>query len=635
MARNFLPSSTLSAVSTFQNQRNTAPVTAPPQAERNKEAIYPDCKTTFKIFTEGARGWNNQPHQVCIHCYRSRRRRQHKKRSPQVPSPSIQALEADPISQVAAFQTSGAGSHHKRRRRRRNSSRTTHGTINKPLPPSLNHHIFSKGEWKRACLREHPRVAITISLDKSTQDNSGNSHQSPDIHADVSAIADTGAQSDLWSFADFLASGLTRADLHPIHLSLSAANRSPILIEGAFFAKLATRSPTGEESSCRSMVYVSSSFQDMYLSYESLLNLSLLSSDFPSTDHGASPCGRCHQGQHDESRRLPTTNATRSLNDGCSIPPPQYGTTYSCPQRQAPPPRPSELPFPSTPENTEWMKAWLLNRYASSTFNTCPHRPLPCMEGPPVEIHVDHAATPKACDTPTNIPLHWQQRVYKDLLRDEALGVIERVPYGEPVTWCHRMVITRKHDGSPRRTVDLSPLNKFCQRETFAMESPFHLARRIPKNTWKTVTDAWNGYHSVPLRESDRHLTTFITPFCRWRYIRARQGFLSSGDGCNRRFDAVLAEYERNERCVDDTVHYDSDLEQQWWRTIDFLTRVGQAGIVLIPDKFQFAKRTVDFAGFRVSDRVIEPLPKYLDAIRDFPSPTNTTDIRSWFRLVN
>ena len=56
MARNALPSSTLSAVSTFQNQRKTAPVKAPPQAERNKEAICPDCKTTFKIFTEGARG---------------------------------------------------------------------------------------------------------------------------------------------------------------------------------------------------------------------------------------------------------------------------------------------------------------------------------------------------------------------------------------------------------------------------------------------------------------------------------------------------------------------------------------------------------------------------------------------------
>ena len=281
------------------------------------------------------------------------------------------------------------------------------------------------------------------------------------------------------------------------------------------------------------------------------------------------------------------------------------------------------------------MKAWLLDRYASSTFNTCPHRALPSMEGPPIEIHVEPTATPKACHTPAPVPLHWQRRVYEDLLRDEALGVIERVPYGEPVTWCHRMVITRKHDGSPRRTVDLSPLNKFCRRETFASETPFHLARRIPKDTWKTVTDAWNGYHSVPLRQSDRHLTTFVTPFGLWRYTRAPQGFLSSGDGYNRRFDAVLSTFERKERCVDDTIHYDSDLEQHWWRTIDFLTRVGQAGIVLNPDKFQFAERSVDFAGFRVSDSTIEPLPKYLDAIRDFPSPTSTTDIRSWFGLVN
>ena len=36
-----------------------------------------------------------------------------------------------------------------------------------------------------------------------------------------------------------------------------------------------------------------------------------------------------------------------------------------------------------------------------------------------------------------------------------------------------------------------------------------------------------------------------------------------------------------------------------------------------------------------MSDSSIEPLPKYLDAIREFPSPTSTTDIRSWFGLVN
>ena len=96
-----------------------------------------------------------------------------------------------------------------------------------------------------------------------------------------------------------------------------------------------------------------------------------------------------------------------------------------------------------------------------------------------------------------------------------------------------------------------------------------------------------------------------------------------------------MSNFEFKERCADDTVHYDEDLEEHWWRTIDFLTCVGQAGIVLNPDKFLFADKTVDFAGFRVSETTIEPLSKYIDAIKDLPTPVSTPDIRSWFGLVN
>jgi len=127
------------------------------------------------------------------------------------------------------------------------------------------------------------------------------------------------------------------------------------------------------------------------------------------------------------------------------------------------------------------------------------------MSGPPLEIHLENDAKPRACHTPAHVPIHWQKQVEADLIRDVRLGVLECVPFGEPVGWCHRMVVTRKQDGSPRRTVDLSPLNKYCKRETCATDTPFKLARRIPKGTFKTVTDAWNGYHGVPLGESDKH----------------------------------------------------------------------------------------------------------------------------------
>ena len=36
-----------------------------------------------------------------------------------------------------------------------------------------------------------------------------------------------------------------------------------------------------------------------------------------------------------------------------------------------------------------------------------------------------------------------------------------------------------------------------------------------------------------------------------------------------------------------------------------------------------------------MTDTEVKPLPKYLDAIINFPRPTNISDVRSWFGLVN
>ena len=157
----------------------------------------------------------------------------------------------------------------------------------------------------------------------------------------------------------------------------------------------------------------------------------------------------------------------------------------------------------------------------------------------------------------------------------------------------------------------------------------------IPAGTWRTETDAWNGYHSVPLAEEDRHLTTFITEYGRYRYKVAPQGYLASGDGYNQRYDNIIASIPRKTKCVDDALLWDELLEVHWWRVIDYLTLIGNSGIIINPKKFQFCERVVEFAGFLITDDDVKPLPKYLDAIKNFPRPTNISDIRAWFGLVN
>jgi hypothetical protein len=631
MARNALPShSVTSAMSSFKRGRNNATARnsgsralptldtrTPSTAEKAKQAPCPDCRKTFFLFKETSFGWNRSAHERCKECFLANRRR-HGRRDggygkTSMPAEANVVDMEEPFSQVSTITTPVVSEEFICRQQ-----------VKQGHVMTLQHHIFTKGEWRRAKFTQHPTVSIRVSID-GTAIRPRRLRQPP-CSVEVDAVTDSGAQSDVWSLKQFLAHGFSHDDLHPVSMNLRAANKSRIVIDGAFFGILAGHDPQGVKVSCRTMIYVSRDVHNLFLSHDSLLALGILPLSFPTI-------GDVGQ-QLSSNVRQPCFSALHAANDRCSAEPKDVNGC-GCPVREAPPSRPSALPFACSAANNDKMREWLLQRYASSTFNTCPHQLLPTMDGPPVEIHLDDSATPRACHTASPIPVHWQDKVHEDLLRDEALGVIERVPYGEPTSWCHRMVITRKHDGRPRRTVDLSPLNRYCQREPFAADSPFHLARRVPGNTWKTVTDAWNGYHSAPLRQSDRHLTTFITPFGRWRYCRAPQGYLSSGDGYNRRFDAILSDFERKQRCVDDTVYYDDNLEAHWWRTFEFLHTVGNAGMVLNPEKFQFAKRTVNFAGFRISEATIEPLPKYLDAIRQFPTPTSTTDIRSWFGLVN
>jgi len=37
------------------------------------------------------------------------------------------------------------------------------------------------------------------------------------------------------------------------------------------------------------------------------------------------------------------------------------------------------------------------------------------------------------------IPLHWHQKIYENLMRDVDLRVIKHVHENDEITWCHRM----------------------------------------------------------------------------------------------------------------------------------------------------------------------------------------------------
>ena len=308
----------------------------------------------------------------------------------------------------------------------------------------------------------------------------------------------------------------------------------------------------------------------------------------------------------------------------------------SCPRRQLPPSSPVVMPCSPTEANVPQLKKFLLDRYAASAFNICEHQPLPYLQGsPPLELHVDPTATPTAVHTPGAVPLHWQQAVLDGLNRDVRLGVIERVPVNTPVRWQSRMVVTAKANGDPRRTVDFQAVNACSPRQTHHTQSPWHLVSSIPEGVVKTTFDCWHGYHSLKLAsEKDKDATTFITPWGRFRYLTCPQGFLSAGDAYTDRLDRLLAEFERQRRCIDDTLLYDSSIEAAFKRACDFLDLCGKNGVILNPTKFQFAQTAVEYLGFNITATGVQPTDGFKQSILNFPTPSNLTDVRSWFGAV-
>ena len=292
------------------------------------------------------------------------------------------------------------------------------------------------------------------------------------------------------------------------------------------------------------------------------------------------------------------------------------------------------MPFTPSEGNIARLRKFLVTSFADSVFSR--KAPFPKLSTPPAHIHLKPGyVKPKPAYWPARVAEHWEEQVKRSIDQDVDAGILIKVPFNEPTEWCARMVVVSKKDGRPRRTVDYQQLNAQCMREQNHGESPFHTARRIPPNTWKSVFDAVDGYHAVELDSNSSKLTTFITPWGRYRYLRFPQGHCSAGDAFNGRVQQILSCVPRLVRIVDDMCLYDDTIEGAFWHAWDLLETCAKNGIVLNEPKLQFCCKSIKFAGLSVTAEAVQPSSELMSAISKFPPPTDITKARSFFGLVN
>ena len=490
---------------------------------------------------------------------------------------------------------------------------------------TVPHMLFEHLKWIKKQPPSHPMLPVELSVATDGYKEVG-AIVPPATRrrtADIRALADTGCQACCIGERQLNKLGLVAADLLQPALNLRAANATGITIRGATFVKVVGRAPTGELVSTKQTCYVVEGLDYMLLSREACRKLGIIPDNFPCVT--STPSAR---GANVMEVVAPPDGGHPEAPSPCT---PGQDGTCSCPKREPPPPPPNYNSDMSVSE----LKNLIISHYASSSFNRCTRQPLPRMRGEPMPIFTNEGATPVAAHTPIQVPAHWTAQVKADLDRDVALGIIEPVPLNTVTTWCARMVVVPKQDGSPRRTVDFKALNDASKRQTHHTQTPFLLASQVPAKMKKSTLDVWNAYHCVPIRPEDREKLTFITQWGRYRYLKAPQGYLASGDGYTHR-DHLISQHIKNKvTLVDDTLLWDQDVKTNFHSICNFLQTYGEAGLVFNSEKFQFAQDIVQFGGLEVTNEGVRPAKEFLDAIMNLPTPSCITDIRSFFGMVN
>ena len=135
----------------------------------------------------------------------------------------------------------------------------------------------------------------------------------------------------------------------------------------------------------------------------------------------------------------------------------------------------------------------------------------------------------------------------------EESGVMSKV--SEPTPWISSMVAVRKPN-KLRICLDPTHLNKAINRNHYPIPTIDDVMPRLAKAKIFSVADAKDGYLQVELDEPSSKLTTFWTPFGRYRWLRMPFGICSAPEEFQRRLDECLEGLNNVEVIADDIIIY-------------------------------------------------------------------------------
>ncbi|CAL9687239.1 unnamed protein product [Knipowitschia caucasica] len=226
-----------------------------------------------------------------------------------------------------------------------------------------------------------------------------------------------------------------------------------------------------------------------------------------------------------------------------------------------------------------------------------------------------------------------QERVKAELDKMTNIGVI--TPVSEPTDWVSSMVAAHKRDKEEiRLCINPKDLNTALKRPHYPMRSVEEVATQMSGATLFSVLDAKSSFWQIKLDQKSSMLTTFSTPFGRYRFLRMPFGISSASEVFQRSMEQLFAGYP----CaiiVDDIIVGGRDAAEHDANLKKVLDRAREINLKLNPRKCKFRLDQVCYVGHLFTKEGLKADPTKTEAISKMPVPEDSLAVQRFLGMVN
>ena len=250
--------------------------------------------------------------------------------------------------------------------------------------------------------------------------------------------------------------------------------------------------------------------------------------------------------------------------------------------------------------------------------NILPHR-IPTGSNPPVKL------------PPRKVPLHLREEVNKELDKLLAMKVI--TPANSP--WSSCMVVVRKPDGSVRLCLDVRALNARSEHDAYPLPRVDTCLESMRGSKWFSCYDLCQGFHQLVLHPEDAPKTAFSTERGSYMYLTLPYGLKGGPATCQRTVDIATEGVEGTVVYMDDLICTGSTFRQAFNNLVELTFRLMKANLKVKTSKCTLFQNSVSFLGHVISDQGIATSPEKTEKVKNWPTPTNLTEVKSFLGLCS